>query len=227
MPADIDEMRALEAAKLDRAEKKLQAIIDEPHYVVASGTGQVVTGPDGRPLMDASPAIAAISMLERISTRRGRLWGLDARQQAELSITVVEAAIRQKEAEIEAARRNALPATAAEERRAAIEPPAPAPPAASRAPAPRQLTSRLEDDDDGDEGDGFGDEGEPVYERGSIPPQPVTGTGRREGADVSEDWGEAYAEHPPGGKEAEQAAGDGFTEAVPGWRMTERRASWS
>ena len=75
-----EEMRRLEAEKMDAREQKLWGVIRATHYVpITSGVkaGGIVNGPDDEPLVDDMPLMAADKGLDRIAVRRAAMFGLD------------------------------------------------------------------------------------------------------------------------------------------------------
>jgi len=74
---------ALELAKLDRLEEHLLAVMEREHPLCQHG--RVVTGPDGEPLTDPGPPLAAAAQLVRCSESRRKLLGMDASVKVDLS----------------------------------------------------------------------------------------------------------------------------------------------
>jgi hypothetical protein len=96
-----EEVRQIEAQRLDDLTRTLNRVMLTRHYRVAQ-TGQVATDPEtGAPLLDADPVIRAVLALVRVSERRAKLLGLDAPTRHEvITIDAVEAEIRKLEAEV-------------------------------------------------------------------------------------------------------------------------------
>ncbi|MFD3827703.1 hypothetical protein [Streptomyces sp. NPDC058621] len=70
-----DELRTLEAERLDRMSEAAWAVLERQHVVVSNGR---VVDLDGTPLPDDAPVLQAIDRLLRISESRRKLVGLDA-----------------------------------------------------------------------------------------------------------------------------------------------------
>lgn len=81
-----DELRAIELDRLDRAIVRVFEVLAKTHVVVQNG--KVVTGADGRPLVDDMPALQAIDRLIRISERRCKMLGLDAPTPLKADVTL-------------------------------------------------------------------------------------------------------------------------------------------
>lgn len=61
---------------LESVEREAWTVLRATHYVVSRGS--VVAGPDGSPLHDDAPVLAAIDRVLKVQERRSRLLGLDA-----------------------------------------------------------------------------------------------------------------------------------------------------
>jgi len=97
--------------------ESLQIILDRLQdyrriaYRVAAGrhyattvTGKIVTGPDGTPLLDPTPNLAAVDRLVRIDVEEIKLRGLYAPAQARIEVVtqdMIESEIRRLEAELD------------------------------------------------------------------------------------------------------------------------------
>lgn len=89
VPAEaVDELRAVELARLDDLTRRAWAVATKTHPVVAAN-GRVVLGPDGEPLVDDGPVLHALDRLLKIAERRARLLGLDAAKKYEVKQQVV------------------------------------------------------------------------------------------------------------------------------------------
>jgi hypothetical protein len=80
----------------------LTGVLSRPHYLTTPG-GRIVTGPDGEPLLDDGPAIAAVGASLRLVSERAKLLGLyPPRQEPVTVITeeIIEAEIARLQAEI-------------------------------------------------------------------------------------------------------------------------------
>ena len=97
-----EEVRQIEAARLDELTRTLMRVLATKHYVVSVASGVVARHPEtGQPLQDDAPVIHAVAGLVRISERRAKLLGLDAPTRHEvITMDAVEAEIRKLEAEI-------------------------------------------------------------------------------------------------------------------------------
>ena len=80
-----EEVRQIEAARLDELTRTLMRVLATKHYVVSVASGVVARHPDtGQPMQDDAPVIHAVAGLVRISERRAKLLGLDAPKQVEV-----------------------------------------------------------------------------------------------------------------------------------------------
>ena len=80
-----EEVRQIEAARLDELTRTLMRVLATKHYVVSAASGVVARHPEtGQPLQDDAPVIHAVAGLVRISERRSKLLGLDAPKQVEV-----------------------------------------------------------------------------------------------------------------------------------------------
>lgn len=74
-----EEVRQIEAARLDDYMRALNRVLLAKHYVVSTATGKVALHPEtGQPLLDDDPVVRTVMALVRVSERRARLLGLDA-----------------------------------------------------------------------------------------------------------------------------------------------------
>lgn len=78
-----EQLRAAEAAKLDELYVDALEVLEREHLVVSHG--DVVTGPDGRPLLDDGPKLAAIAQLLKVRESYRKLFGLDAATKTEVT----------------------------------------------------------------------------------------------------------------------------------------------
>lgn len=73
-----EEVRQVEAQRLDDLTRVLNRVLVTRHYVVTQ-SGKLAVHPEtGQPLTDDGPVMQAVAGLVRISERRARLLGLDA-----------------------------------------------------------------------------------------------------------------------------------------------------
>ena len=74
-----EEVRQIEAARLDELTRTLMRVLATKHYVVSAASGVVARNPETKQLLlDDGPVIQAVAGLLRISERRSKLLGLDA-----------------------------------------------------------------------------------------------------------------------------------------------------
>jgi len=79
-----DAVRLTVVERLDVLIAEASAVMTTHHYVV-SATGRVVEGPDGMPLRDNSPRLAAAKLISQLDAERRKLLGLDAPAKTEHS----------------------------------------------------------------------------------------------------------------------------------------------
>jgi sigma-70-like protein len=84
------ELRALELERLDELTREAQAVMRRDHLAVSNG--KVVTY-DGAPVIDDQPVLGAIDRLVKISERRAKLLGLDAKDAHDMGIADREIAL--------------------------------------------------------------------------------------------------------------------------------------
>lgn len=96
-----DEVRRIEAERLDELTRHLNRVLVTRHYTVTQ-SGKIVTHPEtGLPLLDDGPVIQAVAGLVRIAERRAKLLGLDAPTKHEvITMDAIEAEIRKLEAQV-------------------------------------------------------------------------------------------------------------------------------
>lgn len=73
---DLVELRQIEDARDDDLRRKCYAVINSPHHYVLY-KGEIVNDPEGVPLEDAGPVLAAIDRLDRIASRYALRHGLN------------------------------------------------------------------------------------------------------------------------------------------------------
>jgi Mg2+ and Co2+ transporter CorA len=97
-----EEVRAIEAARLDDLTRTLHGVLTAKHYVVAAGSGMLARHPDtGELLLDDGPIMQAVAGLLRISERRSKLLGLDAPTVHQVvTLDVIDAEIARLSAEL-------------------------------------------------------------------------------------------------------------------------------
>jgi len=90
--AAVEDLRSLEAEKLDAMERVAWKVLGKPHYAV-SATGNVARHPDTKEvLIDDGPTLQAISSLLRIQERRAKLLGLDQPTRSAVEVTTIDSA---------------------------------------------------------------------------------------------------------------------------------------
>jgi hypothetical protein len=94
-----DELRRLEAERLNQLWAEAMAVLRRRHVLVQSG--KVVKDDDGQPITDDGPLLQATTTLLRVMERRARLLGLDAPARHEvLTLDVIDAEIRRLEEQL-------------------------------------------------------------------------------------------------------------------------------
>lgn len=81
---EVEELRKITAARLDDQRAVASAVRARPHFVVQ--TGKIVNGPDGRPLIDDGPVLAANDQLRKIDETEIRLYGLAPKEPLEITL---------------------------------------------------------------------------------------------------------------------------------------------
>jgi hypothetical protein len=212
-PANLDEIRATAGMELIALKRELWEQAHAVNYAYSSGTGQLIRGPGGEPLIDYSENNKARALLIRANERFCKLYGADARQQIDVGMPQIEAMIAAMETQVAEAQRNRTPITAPAPARAAIE----ATPADSEP-----------------DGDNDNDDQPRQPEQSYRPPRrgtPLAPTDMRPDGDGSrrspqdeqaeaQDYAAAY--RPPQPQPEQQV-----TEPAPGWHKSERITSWS
>jgi hypothetical protein len=91
--AAVEVYREEQLRELDYLAEEAHKVLRARHYVV-SQAGKIVTDPQGVPLADPGPVLAAIDRLVKILDRVAKLRGLDAPQRLEvLTVDAIDAAI--------------------------------------------------------------------------------------------------------------------------------------
>jgi transcriptional regulator with XRE-family HTH domain len=88
-----DELRKVQLERLGEMRQSALDVLERIHYAVSHG--KVVEDPDGGPLEDSAPRLAAIDRLLRVEERIAKLMGLDAPTRSE-----IEARVEQKPEEL-------------------------------------------------------------------------------------------------------------------------------
>lgn len=98
----LEVYRQAELMKLDTLSVAAMRVLNRKHYHVAPN-GHIVEDPNGGPLVDDGPNLAAMDRLIRIGDRRAKLLGLDQPQRLEvLTIDAIDAEIQRLHSEIAA-----------------------------------------------------------------------------------------------------------------------------
>lgn len=71
----VEETREQELERLDYIEQNMQRIIDATHYVLHKG--EVVIGPNGEPMIDPGPSIAAHKVQLDCMAKRAKYTGIE------------------------------------------------------------------------------------------------------------------------------------------------------
>jgi hypothetical protein len=136
-----DQLRAVEAHRLDQLQAHAVEVLRARHVLVQAGR-PVLDPASGDPYVDHGPVLAAISVLLRVAERRARLLGLDAPAKVDAQVRGEVHSLSAIDAEL--ARLHAELAT--------LDPPAEHPPAGtdgpgvSGMPEPRMLHGQREPD---------------------------------------------------------------------------------
>lgn len=85
-----DELRILEAERLDDLTRKAYEVLAADHIVTQHG--KIVRGDDGEPVQDHEPVLKAIDRLLRLSDARRKLLGLDVPVRADITVHQVDTA---------------------------------------------------------------------------------------------------------------------------------------
>jgi hypothetical protein len=81
----IEERITAQSLRFAEIRRRLYAIIASRHYVLHQGA--VVEGPDGQPLMDHAPVLAALGQLQALEDRQARLEGTYQREKLDIALT--------------------------------------------------------------------------------------------------------------------------------------------
>lgn len=117
---NIEELRELQAQRLDAYTEVLVNVLRANHVMVSVTRGQIIIDPSTmEPLRDFGPVVDAVRELRQLNESQRRLFGVDPKQPAEVHVTVTEVSqadveFREMVAE-EKARRAAAKATAVAE----------------------------------------------------------------------------------------------------------------
>lgn len=82
--AEIEERIAAQVARLNDIRRTLYGVIARKHLVV--NQGKIMNGPDGQPLRDDGPVIAAVAQLIQLEDRQARVEGTYAREKIDIAL---------------------------------------------------------------------------------------------------------------------------------------------
>ncbi|MFH8805207.1 hypothetical protein ACH4F6_37655 [Streptomyces sp. NPDC017936] len=80
----LEEYREAARMRLDGLRRQVYAVLARPHYVLHAG--QIVNGPDGQPMRDDGPVLAAVDRLMRIEERQAKIDGTDASEKLTIAL---------------------------------------------------------------------------------------------------------------------------------------------
>ena len=83
-----EELRTLEAERLDELTRKAYEVLTTEHIVIQHG--KIVRDEDGNPVKDHDPVLKAIDRLLRVSAERRKLLGLDVPVRADVTVHQVD-----------------------------------------------------------------------------------------------------------------------------------------
>lgn len=83
--AEIEERIAAQVARLNDIRRTLYGVIARRHLVV--NQGKIIDGPDGQPLRDDGPVIAAVAQLIQLEDRQARVEGTYAREKIDIALS--------------------------------------------------------------------------------------------------------------------------------------------
>lgn len=80
----VEERIAAQSLRFAEIRRRLFAVLAQRHYVLHQG--QVVNGPDGNPLQDQGPILAALHQLQQLEDRQARLEGTYQREKLDIAL---------------------------------------------------------------------------------------------------------------------------------------------
>lgn len=80
----IEEKLTAATLRLNEIRRRLYAVIVSDHYVLSAGS--IVYGPDGQPLKDNGPVLAALNQLRALEEQQARLEGTNAREKIDIAL---------------------------------------------------------------------------------------------------------------------------------------------
>lgn len=80
----IEEKLTAATLRLNEIRRRLYAVIVADHYVLSAGS--IVYGPDGQPLKDNGPVLAALAQLRALEEQQARLEGTNAREKIDIAL---------------------------------------------------------------------------------------------------------------------------------------------
>jgi hypothetical protein len=84
----VEELRKLEAERLDELRRKAYEVLTADHVVTQHG--RIVTDDDGQPVKDHEPVLKAIDRLLKVSVEYRKLFGIDAPVKADITVHQVD-----------------------------------------------------------------------------------------------------------------------------------------
>lgn len=80
----VEERIAAQSLRFAEIRRRLFAVLAQRHYVLYQG--EVVNGPDGNPLQDQGPILAALHQLQQLEDRQARLEGTYQREKLDIAL---------------------------------------------------------------------------------------------------------------------------------------------
>jgi hypothetical protein len=80
----IEEKLTAASLRLNEIRRRLYAVIVADHFVLSAGS--IVYGPDGQPLKDNGPVLAALGQLRALEEQQARLEGTNAREKIDIAL---------------------------------------------------------------------------------------------------------------------------------------------
>jgi hypothetical protein len=80
----VEERITAQSLRFAEIRRRLFGIISRHHYVLHQG--EVVSGPDGQPLRDDGPVLAALAQLQQLEDRQARLEGTYQREKLDIAL---------------------------------------------------------------------------------------------------------------------------------------------
>lgn len=80
----VEERITAQQLRFSEIRRRLFAVLSRTHYVLHSG--EIVHGPDGEPLRDQAPVLAALAQLQQLEDRQARLEGTYQREKLDIAL---------------------------------------------------------------------------------------------------------------------------------------------